>query len=152
MSLLEGEGRWLLSRQPSSPSPPCGSSLLKLEGFLFAQERFWGRCGPRAWQHLGDDSGGESSGWAEIILSKVPVGVSRHKRLLPQRGPAGADETGCVQRTELFLPIWSCYSWCNSPDFRPRGFSKSLLQLTQSLPHLHILLSNSGIQKCSLLV
>lgn len=150
MSLLEEEGWWLLSGQPSSPSPSHGSSSWKCEGFLFAQERFWGKGGP--WQHLADDSRGESSGWAEVILSKVPLGVSRHERLLPVQGPAGADETGWVQRTELFLPIWSCYPWCNSSEFRPRDFSKTLLQLTQSLPHLHILLSNSSIHKCSLLV
>ena len=88
----------------------------------------------------------------KYILSKVPLGVSRHEGLLPWWGPAGAEETGRVHRTELFLPIWSCYSWCNSPEFRRLDFSKSLLQLTQSLPHLHILLSNSSIQKCSLLV
>lgn len=39
-------------------------------------------------------------------------------RRLSQQGPAGAGKTGWVQRAESFHPIWSCYSWCDSPEFR----------------------------------
>lgn len=45
----------------------------------------------------------ESLGWVEIIPHKVPLSVSRHRRLLPWWSPAGAQETGWVQWTEFFF-------------------------------------------------
>lgn len=132
MSLLEGEGR---SYSLGSPASLLHCSSLKLAWFLLAQERFWGRGGygyGSTWEMTL-----EGSPLAELkyILSKVPLSMNRHKRLLPWWGPAGADETGWVQRTELFLPIWACYSWCNSPEFRPQNFSKTLFTIdTVSAP------------------
>lgn len=88
----------LKEKQPSSLSALHGSSSLKLEGFLFAQERFWlGRATAGRWSRA------ESSGWAEISLHKMPLSVSRDRRLLPQWGPTGAQETEWVPRTEFFF-------------------------------------------------
>lgn len=62
------------------------------------------------------------------------------------------DGMGWVQGAVCSLPMWSCYSWCDSWSQATAFFPTSFTIDTVSTPSAHVLMSDSSIQKCSLLV
>lgn len=82
-------------------------------------------------------------------LSKVSFKAGT---ILSQQGTARADVMGWVQRAVCSLPMWSCYSWCDSWSQATAFFQNSFTIDTVSTPSAYVLMSDSSIQKCSLLV